>query len=112
MKEPNLNRKLELEAQQQVEDGAGGYDVTWVALGGVWADVKSGTSRERGVEAITVSRMTKRITVRAAPVGALSRPQPDQRFREGTRVYRILAVSEVGAQVRYLMCLTEEEVLT
>ena len=55
------------------------------------------------------SAMGYRITVRAAPVGAPSRPRPDQRFREGARVFRILAVAERDAVGRYLTCFAEEE---
>ena len=34
MSAPRLNRKLVLEAPTRVADGAGGYTVTWAALGG------------------------------------------------------------------------------
>jgi len=46
--------------------------------------------------------------VRGAPVGAASRPRPDQRFREGDRVFAILAVSEFDATGRWLECWAEE----
>jgi len=63
------------------------------------------------VQSVTVSAVNYRITVRAARQGAPSRPKPDQRFREGGRVFRITAVAEVGGAGHYLTCYATEEVL-
>ena len=54
--------------------------------------------------------MPLRITVRAAAVGDARRPKPGQRFREGGRLFRILAVSERDTGGRYLACMAREEV--
>ena len=54
--------------------------------------------------------VTYRITVRAAPFGAPRRPKPEQRLREGARVFRIAAVAEDDADGRYLTCFAQEEV--
>ena len=110
MRAPVLNRKLVLEEPQRVADGAGGYTTTWIALGTLWADIRHGTGREKAAEQLTVSSVPYRITVRAAPVGAPSRPRPEQRFVEGTRIYRILAVTEADPGARYLVCFAQEEV--
>lgn len=107
---PRLDRRLTLEEAQQVSDGAGGFVETWVALGDLWAEIRPGTGRERAADFVTVSRVPYRITVRAAPDGAPSRPKPDQRFREGARLFRILAVSDRVDRGRYLTCFAEEEV--
>lgn len=107
---PLLNRKLVLEEAQLSADGSGGYSETWVSLGTLWAEIKAGTGREKAGEALTVSSVPYRITVRAAPAGAASRPKPEQRFREGPRLYRILAVSESDPQSHYLTCFAREEV--
>lgn len=109
MKAPLLNRSLVLEAPLRVGDGAGGYVSDWQPLGVVWAEVKPGTGREAAAFAATVSRVPYRITVRAAPYGAPSRPLAGQRFREGDRIYNINAVSERDAQAHYLICHAEEE---
>ncbi|NJS38774.1 MAG: head-tail adaptor protein [Rhodobacteraceae bacterium] len=53
-----------------------------------------------------------RITVRAAPTGAVSRPKAGQRFREGTRLFPILAVTEADPYGRFLTCFAREEVAT
>jgi head-tail adaptor len=111
MKTPRLNRKLVLEVAQRVADGAGGFALNWVSLGALWASVDARTGRERAGEFATVSQVGYRITVRAAPQGAPSRPKPEQRFRDGARVFRITAVTEADEQGQYLTCFAQEEVL-
>lgn len=111
MSAPRLNRKLVLEEAQRLPDGAGGFSVTWVTKGTLWAAVDAGTGRERAGESVTVSAVGYRITVRAAPQGTASRPKPDQRFKDGARVFRITAVAEAEAVGRYLTCFAVEEVL-
>lgn len=107
----DLTRLLALEEAQRVADGAGGYSLAWVALGALWAQVDAGTGRERAVESVTQSIVGYRITVRAAPSGSPRRPRPEQRFREGTRVFRIVAVAERDARGMYLDCTCIEEVV-
>lgn len=106
----DLSRKLVLETAVRAADGAGGFAEDWVPLGVVWAQVKAGSGRERFGAGVTKSTVPYRIVVRAAPVGAPSRPSPDQRFRDGTRVFRILAVAEYDRDQAYLTCFTTEEV--
>lgn len=106
----HLNRKLALEEAQRSPDGAGGYVESWVQLGVLWAELKAGSGRELLGAAASLSRTRYRITVRAAPYGAPSRPKPEHRFRDGARVFRILSVAEAGAHARYLTCIAEEEV--
>jgi head-tail adaptor len=109
--EVELTRKLVLEEPQKVSDGAGGFSEVWVVLGILWADVRAGAGREREAAGLfTVSTVPYRITVRAAPHGAPSRPKPDQRFRDGDRLFRILAVTERDAKGVYLECFAREEV--
>ncbi|GKY88729.1 head-tail adaptor protein [Sinisalibacter aestuarii] len=110
MKGPVLNRKLVLEAPVRLPDGAGGFATTWEVLGTLWAEIRPGAGRERAVELMTVATLPLRITVRAAPEGAPSRPVPEQRFRAGQRVFRILAVTEADAGAQYLSCFAQEEV--
>lgn len=106
MKTPQLNRKLTLEAPNRAPDGAGGFTDTWVALGTIWAEVlPRGSGRE-----VEASELALKITLRAAPQGAPSRPDAAMRFRDGTRLYRIEAVTEADAAGRYLVCFATEEV--
>ncbi|MHA6268033.1 head-tail adaptor protein [uncultured Aliiroseovarius sp.] len=110
MKAPILNRRLTLEDPVRLPDGAGGFSQVWQPLGDHWAEIKPGTGRERAAGFATVSSIRFRITVRAAPDGAPSRPKPDQRFRAGARVFRILAVTEADAGAHYLTCFAQEEI--
>ncbi|MDK3019283.1 phage head closure protein [Pseudodonghicola flavimaris] len=107
---PVLNRRLVLEAAERVPDGAGGAIQSWVSLGELWAEVRARSGRERARAGEPVSRVSYRIVVRGAPAGALQRPLPDQRFRDGARLYLIRAVTEADAAGRYLVCFADEEV--
>jgi SPP1 family predicted phage head-tail adaptor len=109
MKLPDLNRQLVLESPERVADGSGGFVRSWVVLGEHWADVRPGSGRERAGELLTQSEVTYRIIVRAAPVGSPSRPRPEQRFREGTRLFRINAVTEFDPRGHFLECVAREE---
>ena len=109
MAEPVLNRRLTLEARERVADGAGGYAEAWVALGDHWASLSPSAGREVDRDQLATSAVPWKITVRAAPVGRPSRPRPDQRFREGQRAFRILAVAEADQAGRYLLCHALEE---
>lgn len=111
MKTPRLNRKLMLETPQQVSDGAGGFAQIWVPLGSLWAEVRARTGRETAQSGAPISAMSYRIIVRAAPFGAPERPAPQQRLREGERVFLITAVADEGADGRYLTCFATEEVV-
>jgi head-tail adaptor len=105
-----LNRRLVLEEPQRLNDGAGGSRLTWVVRGVLWAEVRSGAGREVAGEMVTLSEAAFRIVVRAAPQGAPQRPRPEQRFRDGTRLYLIHAVAEADVRGRYLICQASEEV--
>ncbi|WP_102109357.1 head-tail adaptor protein [Oceaniglobus roseus] len=106
-----LSRPLELEARMRTPDGAGGFTETWQGLGLLWSDVRGGSGRGAAGEDVALSRLTLRITVRAAPQGAQSRPVPGQRFRDGARLYAIVAVHEQRGGA-FLMCFAHEEVAT
>lgn len=105
-----LNRPLVLEAPARVPDGAGGFAQTWSVLGTLWAEVVARTGREVTDGTAQLSSTGYRITVRAAPYGAASRPAPEQRFRDGARVFRIGAVTDRDPTGRYLTCYATEEV--
>lgn len=107
---PPLNRRLTLEAAQLVGDGAGGFDQTWTALGTLWAQVKPRTGRLANGETGAVSVGAFRIITRGAPQGHSNRPEPGQRFRMGTRLFRIEAVTEDEPAGLYLICQCQEEV--
>lgn len=105
-----MNRALVLEQRDELADGAGGLRSTWNALGTLWGDIKSLSGRESGVLGIARSKVGLKITLRAAPQNSDMRPRPDQRFREGNRIYLISAVAEAEPAGRYLVCYASEEV--
>lgn len=112
MSGPRLTSKLVLERLEAVPDGAGGQHESWVALGVIWGEVTPRSGRESVGEAGQVSMTGFRITVRAAPQGHSARPLPDQRFRDGARVFRINSVTEADPGGRFLSCICDEELAT
>ncbi len=108
---PRLTRRLMLEERASLPDGAGGFAVSWRAVGTLWADIAPRTGREDFLAAQARSRMRHRIVVRGAPVGAPSRPRTDQRLREGDRIFNILTVTESDPAGRFLEIIAEEGVL-
>jgi SPP1 family predicted phage head-tail adaptor len=110
--EPVLSRRLVLEAREAVADGSGGFAVTWVPLGTLWADVAARAGREDFVGGQARPRVKVRILVRGAPAGSPSRPRAEQRFREGDRIFDILTVAEGDARGRFLEIVAEEGVLS
>lgn len=110
MSDVQLNRPLTLESVVRVPDGSGGFSESWAVLGTLWAEVVPGTGRDVAGEEAFFATVSYRITVRAAPQGSASRPMPDQRFRDGARVFVILAVTERDPAGHYLICFAREEV--
>ena len=109
MKAPHLNRALVLEGVVRTPDGAGGFTEVWAALGTLWAEVLPGSGSDTLGEERMLSAVPCRITVRGAAVGAGSRPRAGQRFREGLRLFSILAVAERDQAGHYLTCFCKEE---
>lgn len=108
---PHLSRRLTLETPASIADGAGGFEPIWTVLGVHWAEVRTRKGREITGPGAPVSRTPVTITLRAAPHGTLARPRPEQRFRDGQRLYSIRAVREADAAGMYLSCDAEEEVI-
>lgn len=111
MTPPRLNRRLTLEMPQKVPDGAGGYQTSWTALGHLWAALQPRGGRESESDGAPVSAVSYKIIVRGAPQGSPARPKPEQRFRDGGRIFRIRAVTESDADGMYLTCFADEEVV-
>ncbi len=90
-------------------DGAGGFTTVWAAIATLWAEITPGSGRDPAGEELILTSVPFRITVRAAPPGAVNRPKPEQRFREGSRLFAILAVAERDPAGHYLTCFCREE---
>ncbi|MCX7888564.1 MAG: head-tail adaptor protein [Rhodobacteraceae bacterium] len=104
-----LSRRLVLESPQRIHDGGGGSRLSWVALGVLWGEITAHAGSEGPGPGSTQSAVTCRIRVRAGKPGSPSRPRPEQRFREGNRVFTIRAVAEADPRGRYLTCFAVEE---
>lgn len=109
VKRIRMNRRLRLEAPQRVSDGAGGFSETWVELGKLWAEVRAMSGRELSQSGVLLSAQRYQIRLRAAPEGSSGRPRAEQRFRDGSRLFRITAVAEDDSDGRILICRATEE---
>ena len=105
---PKLSQRLVLEAPARIADGGGGWQVTWTELGTHWAELRPVSGRERVSGVREVSRVTHRVMVRSAPVGSTRRPKPEQRFRQGERLFNIRGVADADHRGAYLTCWVEE----
>jgi head-tail adaptor len=105
---PRLSTRLTLEAPQRVADGGGGWQVVWNVVGTLWAEIRSSGARERVSGEREISRITHRITIRAAEVGSDRRPTAEQRLRKGSRFYALRGVTEMDGRDGYLTCWAEE----
>lgn len=108
MSAPRMLHPLMLESPERVADGMGGYRMVWHSLGIVHARMRAGVGSERAGEVGAESVVRWRITLRAAREGDPRRPRPEQRFRMGSRVFRIDAVAEADAAGLWLDCLARE----
>lgn len=107
---PRLDRRMVLETPTRVADGAGGFALTWTIRGVLWAALKPGTGREAAGEEVVIAQTPYRIVVRGAPVGSEARPKPEDRLRDGARVFTLLAVTEADPRGQFLTCFAREEV--
>ena len=105
---PRLTRRLTLEALSHTPDGGGGLHSAWVPLGTLWADVRASNAREVRAAGRTGSRVTHVVMVRNAPDASPRRPEPEQRFRLGPRVFDIRGVAEAHGHDGFLTCWCEE----
>ena len=105
---PRLSTRLTLEAPRRIADGGGGWLVVWDVLGTMWAEIRSSGAHERVSGGREISRITHRVTIRAAEAGSDRRPAADQRFRKDGRTFAIRGVTEADDRGGYLICWVEE----
>ena len=99
-----LNRKFTLEALAASPDGAGGQSEAWTPLGEHFVALSASAGRERDSGGRPSARVTHRCWLRYHDYDDPARPRPDQRFREGSRIYAIRAIAEADDLRRYLVC--------
>lgn len=107
-----FQRRLVLEERQSSPDGAGGRGELWAAVAEFGADIIARGAREGFAGGQGVSRVSHRAQIRFVPYGDAKRPKPDQRFREGSRIFAIIGVSEADQRRGLLTCWLEEGALT
>lgn len=90
----NLTSALVLEVKTRVADGGGGWTITWLSLGTLWAAISTSRATEDNLGARAHARITHRVTVRSASETSPRRPSADQRFLAGNRIFDIVGVSE------------------
>lgn len=107
---PRLNRRMVQEERVETPNSSGGYALSWREIGAQWVAVEAGAGRGSGSEALATGLVPLRLILRASPDGAEQRPKAGQRFREGGRVFAVLAVADADPDQRYLTCFAQEEV--
>jgi len=105
MRIASLRDRLTLEQPVRSPDGGGGASVAWQPVADVWARVRPVTGEERLAHDQVAGRLTHRISIRHRP-GVT----PAMRFRQGPRIYEIVAVLDNSGRA-YLECLCEERSL-
>jgi SPP1 family predicted phage head-tail adaptor len=101
----SLRERLTLEQPARTPDGGGGAAVAWETVAELWAAVRPISGDERLAHDQLAGRLTHEVWIRYRPGVA-----PAMRFRDGTRIYEIVAVLEVQRRSR-LKCLCEERPL-
>jgi len=100
-----LRERFTLEQPARAADGGGGASITWETVTELWAHVRPLTGDERLAHDQLAGRLTHQVWIRYRP-GIV----PAMRFRQGARIYEIVAVLEAKRRA-YLECLCEERTL-
>ncbi len=100
-----LNRRLVLEAPDESADGAGGVTRGFEAVATLWVSVTP-VSAARQIEAERLgARITHRLHLRYS-----DNITTRHRFRDGERIYRIVALRDRDGRRRFLEIEAEERV--
>ena len=101
----SLRERLTLEQPIRTPDGGGGASVTWQPVTELWAHVRPISGDERLEHDQVAGRLTHQVRIRHR-AGVV----PAMRFRDGARIYEIVAVLD-SLHRTYLKCLCEERSL-
>ena len=100
-----LNRRLVLEAPAEIADGAGGVTRTYTTVTTLWAAVRPASARGDVVAAASGATVTHRIILRTR-ADLTTR----HRLRDGTRIFRIVALRDHDGAGRFIEIAAEERV--
>ncbi len=99
----NLSRRLQLERQIEIPDGAGGFSLIWESVATLWGDVETMSGRREFVVAKWEVDVTHRIIIRRrADINSA------MRLRDGNIIYEIIAVYDADAHSSYQSCQCRE----
>jgi SPP1 family predicted phage head-tail adaptor len=101
----SLRDRLTLEQPLRTPDDGGGASVAWQPVADLWAHVRPVTGNERLEHDQLAGRLTHQVWIRQRP-GIV----PAMRFRQGARIYEIVAVLDSPNRT-HLKCLCEERSL-
>jgi head-tail adaptor len=87
----DLNRRLVLEAPVEADDGAGGVTRDYAAVATLWAQLTPVAARAAVAADSLAALVTHRIVIRAGRTITTL-----HRFRDGARVFRVLAYRETA----------------
>ena len=100
-----LNRRLVLEQPVESADGAGGVTRSYASVTTLWAAVRPAAARGDVVAAATGASVTHRIVLRTR-AGLTTR----HRLRDGSRIFRIVALRDPDGAGRFIEIAAEERV--
>ena len=98
-----LRRRLTIEAPVETADGSGGADIAFATIGAAWAQVEWLRGDERWRADRFEQAGQHRITLRYR-TGLTA----GMRFRDGARLFGIMAVGDPDGSARRIMCQCEE----
>lgn len=101
----SYRERFTLEQPVRAPDGGGGATITWEPVTELWAFARPITGDERLAHDQLSGRLTHEVWIRYR-AGVV----PAMRFRQGDRIYEIVAVIEAARRSR-LKCLCEERSL-
>ncbi len=99
-----FNRRLTLEAPVEMPDGAGGVTRIYEAVATLWASVTPVSAREHSEAVQRGISITHRIGLRFS-ADITSR----HRFRDGERIFRIVALRDRDGRKRFLQIEADEQ---
>ncbi len=102
-----LNRRLVLEAPVETPDGAGGVTRSYAEVTTLWAVAGRGAAvRPSGAAATIVAAATGATVTHRIPIARVDSP----RLRDGTRIFRIVALRDQDGTGRFTEIAAEERV--
>ena len=98
-----LRQRLTLEELERTSDEGGGFTEQWVTVATVFASLRPTGGGERVESGRLAGTVTHEVVLRYRDAVV-----PAMRFRQGSRIFHILAVIDVEERKRWLKCLCEE----